>query len=261
MDAKHSTPTGRICTKCREFKSLDAFSKAARGKFGRNSRCRDCAAEYQRANKDRVNALSLARYHRLQGPKRQAKKRKIDAALSSPSKRCSSCRIVKPKSDFGPDKIRPDGLRPYCRECKAKESREFRKRNPEAAAKASRDWAARNPDRVASTRRRFQQGSSYRAMHAISTRIYRLLKGNKNSSTEELVGYSKEELKDHLERQFLPGMSWDNYGDWHIDHIRPLKYFEEINEITIRQAWCLTNLRPLWARDNLRKNAKITHLI
>lgn len=98
-------------------------------------------------------------------------------------------------------------------------------------------------------------------MHAISTRIYLLLRGAKGGATEEIVGYTKGELVSHLERQFTDGMSWENYGKWHIDHIRPLSSFEGASRETIRKAWCLSNLRPLWGADNLKKSAKITHLI
>jgi hypothetical protein len=257
MAEEDSKPDGRCCTKCRAFKPWADFCKASRGRFGHNSKCRECMAQYQRENKDRINALSLARYHRLQAPKKAAKAQRLKAD----AKRCSKCRETKPKSEYGPDARRADGLRPYCRECKAEESRAYRLRNPEVSANASRAWKKRNPERAAAIRRRYQSGASYRAMHAISTRIYLALKGAKSASTEALVGYTREELVRHIERQFLPGMAWSNYGDWHVDHIRPLRSFGTVNEKTIRQAWCLSNLRPLWAKENLRKNAKITHLI
>src|SRR3546814_9626669 len=68
---------------------------------------------------------------------------------------------------------------------------------------------------------------------------------------------------DRLERQFLPGMSWDNRGEWHIDHIRPLCAFEftSPDDPQFREAWALTNLRPLWARDNLRKGGRLDLLL
>ena len=67
----------------------------------------------------------------------------------------------------------------------------------------------------------------------------------------------------HLERQFLPGMTWGNRGEWHIDHIVPLASFTftSPDDPEFRAAWALTNLRPLWAKDNIRKSAKRTHLI
>jgi 5-methylcytosine-specific restriction endonuclease McrA len=88
-----------------------------------------------------------------------------------------------------------------------------------------------------------------------------LRKGFKKNwmSLEPLLGYSISTLKIHLERQFSGEMSWQNYGThWHIDHIIPLKLFDNSE---IRQAWALSNLRPLPAKDNLHKGCHRTHLI
>lgn len=88
-------------------------------------------------------------------------------------------------------------------------------------------------------------------------------KGKAGRSWRSFVPYSLDELAQHLERQFLPGMSWDNRSKWHIDHIRPLASFEFHSPecAGFKQAWALTNLRPLWAADNFRKSAKLDHLI
>jgi len=67
-----------------------------------------------------------------------------------------------------------------------------------------------------------------------------------------LIGCSKEELKWHLEKQFKPGMTWDNYGKWHVDHIIPL--YTAKTEQEVYKLYHYTNLQPLWAEENLRKN-------
>jgi hypothetical protein len=77
----------------------------------------------------------------------------------------------------------------------------------------------------------------------------------KTGSTCELVGYTRDELICHIENLFVDGMSWDNYGEWHIDHIKPMSLFfkEGINDPSIINA--LTNLQPLWALDNIKKGS------
>src|SRR3546814_5744253 len=87
--------------------------------------------------------------------------------------------------------------------------------------------------------------------------------GKNGRSWETLGGYTVADLMAHLERQFLPGMSWDNRGQLHIDHIRPLCSFEftSPDDPQFREAWALTNLRPLWARDNLRKGGRLDLLL
>lgn len=94
--------------------------------------------------------------------------------------------------------------------------------------------------------------------------LWASLKGKKNGKRwEEIVGYSIDDLMRHLERCFLVGMSWQNYGDWHIDHIRPLATFAftGFDDPSVQEAWALTNLRPLWAADNLAKKDSKLFLI
>lgn len=104
----------------------------------------------------------------------------------------------------------------------------------------------------------------------LSRRMKRLValsldgKGGKGGkSWKTLVGYSVEDLRRHIEKQFLPGMSWDNRSDWHLDHILPISSFKfsTAHDPEFMAAWAMTNLRPLWARENVRKNAKRLYLI
>lgn len=77
-------------------------------------------------------------------------------------------------------------------------------------------------------------------------------------SWEALVGFTIADLMAHLETQFLPGMTWSNRSEWHIDHRRPLCSFEfqTPEDPQFREAWALTNLQPLWAVDNLSKGGR-----
>ena len=67
-----------------------------------------------------------------------------------------------------------------------------------------------------------------------------------------------DELKTHLEKQFKEGMSWDNYGKWHIDHVRPRATFTIVSfeDSSFKECWALSNLQPLWADENSRKQPK-----
>jgi endogenous inhibitor of DNA gyrase (YacG/DUF329 family) len=85
--------------------------------------------------------------------------------------------------------------------------------------------------------------------------------GKCGKRTKEILGYSIDQLKKHLEKLFKPGMTWENYGKngWHVDHRIPLRVFNitSVNDIDFKRAWSITNLQPLWAHDNLAKNGKI----
>ena len=67
-----------------------------------------------------------------------------------------------------------------------------------------------------------------------------------------MLGYSALDLKHHIEKQFVEGMTWENHGDWHIDHIKAVATYDK--DADIREVCALENLQPLWAFDNLSKN-------
>jgi hypothetical protein len=95
--------------------------------------------------------------------------------------------------------------------------------------------------------------------HRISAGIKQSLRMAKGGHHwETLVGFTLADLMSHLEAQFLPGMSWENRRSWHIDHRRPLCSYEFKTPdcLQFREAWAITNLQPLWARDNLAKGGR-----
>ena len=99
----------------------------------------------------------------------------------------------------------------------------------------------------------------YRLTKNLRTRLYLVLKRNhviKSNKTIEYLGCSKEYLKSYLQSKFTEGMSWENYGKWHIDHIRPISTYDLTKEENIYEASNYTNLQPLWAKDNLSKSKK-----
>lgn len=75
--------------------------------------------------------------------------------------------------------------------------------------------------------------------------------------TKELLGISLQGFKNYLEKKFVEGMSWDNYGKWHADHTLPLSSFDLSKEEELRKAFHYTNIQPMWARQNLQKYAKV----
>ena len=60
-------------------------------------------------------------------------------------------------------------------------------------------------------------------------------------------------VKKWIESQFVDGMSWDNHGEWHIDHIRPCASFDLTDPEQQKECFNYKNLQPLWAKDNLSK--------
>lgn len=79
-------------------------------------------------------------------------------------------------------------------------------------------------------------------------------KRQQSERTTEILGYTPAEFVAHMEPLFKPGMTWNNHGEWHVDHIRPLSTFDLTNPEQRRLANSLQNLQPLWADENLKKS-------
>lgn len=168
-------------------------------------------------------------------------------------KTCTQCKKSKKESDFYRCKGGKDGLRAECKICNTKRVRNWQINNSSRNRKNKNDWNRNNRHRI----KRWEDKLPTRLANNLRRRVYKALKGfNKAAHTMELLGCSIEYLKEHLEKQFKSGMSWDNYGEWHVDHIRPLTSFDLTDAEQQGIACNYKNLQPLWARDNLSKGNK-----
>lgn len=160
---------------------------------------------------------------------------------------------------------------------------EYRKENREKINEARRNYFLNNPEEIERYRqykkkhRRSEKGRKNRNTYAkmrrrqdpmqrliecLRNRILSMTKKKewkKSTKTQEILGCNYEQVRTHMESQFLPGMTWGNHGrgegKWHIDHRIPLSIAKTKKEL---EALChYTNLQPLWGEDNIRKGAKI----
>jgi hypothetical protein len=110
---------------------------------------------------------------------------------------------------------------------------------------------------------RFNRDIGYTLKIICRNRFHDFIKSKGKISFGKYVKMDYEKLKDHLESLFKDGMSWKNRNKWHIDHIRPLASFNfinddgSINQRALNKAWKITNLQPLWDKENMSKGAKI----
>jgi hypothetical protein len=116
----------------------------------------------------------------------------------------------------------------------------------------------RNLKRNISEKKRRKTDSLFKLKIYVRNRIGFYLKKNsitKRSETFKVIGCTPQELKIHLQQKFIDGMSWDNQGEWHIDHIIPLSSAQTEEELY--KLCHFTNLQPMWALDNIKKGSKI----
>lgn len=174
-------------------------------------------------------------------------------------KYCNKCKTNKELNEFYISKHTKSGFTGECKECIKERTRLYLLKVRPPKVKLTIEERKEN---ARSYRRK------YKAMKKATDPLYKLrenlrrrtlkafetTKWNINNTTKDLLGCEYIEFKNHIESLFNNGMSWQNQGLWHVDHIIPLA--SATTEEEIKKLFHYTNLQPLWAEDNIRKSAK-----
>jgi hypothetical protein len=130
-----------------------------------------------------------------------------------------------------------------------------------------KEWREKNIEHHRSAKNEYQKARkakdpTYKLICNFRTAIYTVLKENniyKYGHYFEVLGYRPEDLVKHLTSQLKDGMTWENYGKWHIDHKLPISsfMFKDMNDPEFKRCWSLENLQPLWESENLSKSTHI----
>jgi hypothetical protein len=183
-------------------------------------------------------------------------------------KKCTKCEIDKELCDF---RYRKDREIYYsqCKECEKKykqknyldkieENKKYRQRYYQDNKKKIVSKVI-NYQKINNTwMKKYNSNPIFRMNHNIRCRIREFLtlkKVNKKNKTIEILGCNQSELRIFLEEKFKHDMTWENYGEWHIDHIIPLS--SATNDVEVLRLCHFTNLQPLWGVENLKKGNKI----
>jgi len=166
-------------------------------------------------------------------------------------KKCNKCGKVKILSKFNKNKSSKDGYSYWCNKCVTEYSQE----NKEHSKEYNKEYFQSEEGKKAI--KRYQQKIQPRITNNLRSRINQVLKGiNKSASTMKLLGCTIEKFLTYIESQFQSGMTFDNYGLWEIDHIKPCSKFDLTDLKQQRKCFHYTNLQPLWQKDNLSKSNK-----
>jgi len=144
-----------------------------------------------------------------------------------------------------------------------KRSRQNYEKNKESIALRHKQYLKDNKDAMAKYQNEYRKNKrdtdvGYKMLTNCRHRIRNAIKRNvKSAHTQKLLSCTIEELKQHLEKQFTEGMSWENYGKWHVDHIMPCASFDFTREEEQFECFNYKNLQPLWANDNIKKSNKL----
>ena len=221
----------KICSRCMLEKNISEFGKHKRSKDGLRYECNTCRSleskKYRESNTTKIAEIRKKSY--------EINKEK---ALNR----------TKLWRNSNPDKAK-EGVN------------QWRLNNEEKHKFYMKIWRTENRTLINNyVKIRNQSNPLFKLMSNCRSRVSRILFVNnirKKNKTSEIIGCSKEFLKEHLEKQFTNGMTWDNYGlyGWHIDHIIPLSSAKTEDEIY--KLCHYTNLQPLWWFDNLKKGNKL----
>jgi len=136
---------------------------------------------------------------------------------------------------------------------------EYRKNNSELNKLYCKRYYEKNKIKICSVKvKKLRENINLRLVHNLRCRLRELLEVRiRTTKFYDLIGTNVYQLKSHLESKFTDGMSWENYGEWHIDHITPCSSFDLTDPDQQRECFNYTNLQPLWAKDNLSKSNKL----
>jgi hypothetical protein len=258
----------KFCNKCSTNKSTDNFYINEKRKDGFHPWCTDCS---RRLAKERREANS-----------------KREVIEYPETKKCSRCKEVKSATDFNKTKSYPDGLNCDCRECNNKQSNKYYSENKEQSKvyrakpevierrqRVSKEYIKINREEINKYQvERRNSDPAKKIENTIRSRVWRELKDKtgKEKHIIEYAGCSSKELKDYLEKLFLPTMSWGNYASlWEIDHIKPCSSFDLTIKEQQDECFHYANLQPLFTYTitiegityigNRNKNSKLVDSI
>ena len=146
------------------------------------------------------------------------------------------------------------------RERKLKQTKEWTLKNKQKHKQDVKKWYQKNKKYITEKlKKRRKTDPTFRMIGNIRRRVLLALKGkNKSANTMKLLGANMEEVWKHLELKFKPGMTKENHGLWHIDHIIPCSSFDLTKPEEQAKCFHYTNLQPLWASENLSKGNRIS---
>ena len=180
-------------------------------------------------------------------------------------KTCTGCNKSKAEDEYYGTR------RKKCKECIKEQNKKWKEKNREKCRETEKRWREKNPDhkkqwhknnpeKVKLRDQRRKANPYYKLYRRLSRSLRNwLFKGVQSARTERLVGCVLQVFILWIEAQFLPGMTWENYGAWHIDHMLPWEHFNLFDEGEHPKVMHYTNLQPLWGPDNQAKGSKVIY--
>jgi len=188
------------------------------------------------------------------------------------NKLCTKCSIEKPLSEYHNSNKTKDGKSNWCGQCNRERSKEYHHKNKEKISikskiyrknnrnyfnQKNKEWNKKTKYSSIYQKQRLKNDYFFKFKHSVRTllRISITKQGfTKKSKTYNILGCTHSEFIIYIENKFTKNMSWNNYGKWHLDHIKPISLAKDESEVISLNHY--TNFQPMWAKDNLKKYNK-----
>jgi hypothetical protein len=253
----------KICKTCDVEKELKLFSKSSNAKDGFKSQCKSCVSlkSKERSSTKEFKENQKNYYNSI--PPEVKKERSRKYYENNKEKVSESNKIYREEN-----KEKLSKLNKIYQEENKDSLREKKKlyRSIEENKQSMKKWRKNNTDKIKGYRESYSKSEACKehrknwyksikkrkpyvlAWRSVLSNTLKRFGKEKEGETIKLLGYSAIELKEHLEILFVDGMSWENHGEWHIDHIKMVCEFDKETPMCVVNA--LDNLRPLWMEDN-----------
>ena len=149
------------------------------------------------------------------------------------------------------------------KEKKLKICHEWQKNNREHLRNYHKKWRTDNIEKHRENKRNYEkrrksEDPTYKLICNFRTAIYTVLKEQNLTKRDhyfDMLGYTQGVLIEQLEKQFKDGITWKNYGEWHVDHKRPISSFKltDVYDEEFQKCWSLDNLQPMLGKENISK--------
>lgn len=184
--------------------------------------------------------------------------------IATKLRQCKICKQTKAITEFY--KVNDRFYRAECKKCTGEKfyakNRVYRAHHKEKLSEWHRSYRKREQEKVKKHHRnyyhRHKHEPHFKLLTHMRSRLSQALRGNwKTGKTVELLGCSIGQLQNYLTSKFQFGMTWENYGEWHVDHIKPCSSFDFTKKADQQKCFHYTNLQPLWKLDNIKKGDKL----
>jgi len=186
-------------------------------------------------------------------------------------KKCNNCKSLKTLDNFHKNKYEKDGFNYECKLCKTERNKIYYKNNQEKIKQKTKErefktgyckeWRKKNKNYSNEyIYKRKKEDFIFKFSYNVRCLIKESFKRGtnqykKSSKSETILGCTIVEFRNYIKSKFTEGMTIENHGEWHLDHIKPLASATTEEEIIKLNHY--TNFQPLWAIDNLKKGSKI----